>query len=225
MLDVIVGVAQIIGSLAGLLSFGYIIYSAWKKRQKIVKVYGEGSYTIQKKEGSQCDGLVCQVQLLFVNNKDEPASITDIIGVVRYNKKEHVQHSQEIISQTKNYLLATEAKPINLKNTINLAPHQNLRIELNFIFNDVLVKYLDRFQSAHLMGFLAETDSPVVFMYEHENASTENLPIMLLISGHIDGEKTVKEVIPLIQKENGKRLNVGTFSAIDVGRIKKDFSI
>lgn len=201
-------IVSVVGGISGFISL-FLFIKKFRAKIKVHPAYG--SFRIDK----NTKRLNSSVGLIIYNGKEEPIAITDASATIRYNA-EKFRNSQE-------QRMAFSCKAKNLKAIpTNVGVHESAKLNLSFVFDNVNVDILDRFGTAHIMGFYQ--DVPMVIVDERENQlNWDKNPIMLLISLHINGDKIHKMVVPLFNMELQQEHLRGSLNAIDIARLEKDF--
>jgi hypothetical protein len=216
--------AIITGLLASIPGF-YSIYLQIKKSIRHVKAVGyQAGYKVGIIEGTQFEVLIGKVKLTLLNDRDDSVTITDIIGTIKYDKKKYDKHDEMIIKSTSHELPYISVIPQNFSKVIPIIikSHEAIKIDLDFVFPQVIVNLLNRSGHAKLKGFIGGT--PIVEADEIQFIKEwDNLPLIMYITLHVDAKENIRTMV-LLEKEDSQNIpdERGTYSAVEIAIIGKN---
>ncbi len=195
-IGVIIDVLAAIGGTSGIiLGINYIRNKFLKL--KILSSRGEWK-TIQ-------GDLIVKLKLQLFNKKDYPVYITDIVGFLIADQNKNNQRKIH------------DKRPWKFSSTkIEGRGTAELEIELNF--SDVDIDSLERIGYAHFTGFTKDGVPVAVAENPQSEEERKKLPLRLNIALHINGNKTIENVVPVSGSDKSR---YGTLSLIEIERLKR----
>lgn len=221
MIEIPLTIINIGGGIAGYASVAYLL---WRKFKKDIKLFDiSGAYQVEKSNDAQFDNIIVTINVGFLNKSDETISVTDLVGVLKYNKKKHKEYAT-VTAISNSQPIHTE-RPINFQEVVGftIAPHELVKKTIKFRFSNMILSLVDRIGFAHFVGFL-NGKIPLVIIDEKEYLQNwEKLPLNLLIVAHINGKKLVRKNISIFKKEPNLEGISGSLNVIDIAKIEKSF--
>lgn len=223
MIDSLIQIITLGGGLAGYASLVYLIL---KKFRKDVKIYSiSGTYNVEECGDEGYYNINATIVVGFLNNSDETVSVTDVVGILKYNLE---LYEKRILSQidVPHISKVYTKRPDNLEEIMifSIEPHKVTKKTIKITFPNIILDLVDRSMIAHYRGLI---DGETAFYTIDEKELKEKWsdhPLLILLSVHIDAKKLVNTNITLT-KENSKRVRAsGTLSYSEVEKIKKKFS-
>jgi len=207
----IAAAVSIIGGIAGILSFLWIVRrKIWGKVKVLNSRAHIHSLEMDPKQ-AQFAFIGIEAYVTVANKTDAPVAITDIIGTLRYDHTEYKK--SELIKSGIPERFSFKPTSISPYLPINLAPNETNEIQIHFETRAELFA-LERCYSARLVGF--HQDIPIVFgVTKHE----ENDPFRMLVTLDAGG-KDVSYETPVFRTEEEMR-KYGTISVVRQAMIEK----
>jgi len=222
MFDILLAIINTGGGIAGFASVGYLL---WRKFKKDIKLFiVSGNYETEKSNDTTSEKIISTAHIGFLNNSDEPVSITDIVGILKYDKKEYEKYATSSQTELIDKEPSRSERPVNFKEVLNFSirPHESIIKEITFHFSNIIPRMVDRVGIAHFMGFI-NGKIPFAIIDEREKYKDwENSPLNMLLLVHINGKKLIRNNVPLFKKEFIPENVSGSLSFVDVAKIQKD---
>lgn len=206
-LQVVFQILVAVGGASGLLLGVEKIWKIFTGKSRIL--YSSGYFEKEPMAKGSLQNLKCSAVVCVANSKNHSISITDLICMVKYNKSKHNKGDDEVI-------------PVNPQTNpplpLNISPNESCRIEFNFDVRDDFFLSLERLRQARFIGFIDEVVPLVVGDDSEPNPNLDPVHAELFV--HVDGKDTLRVTMPLYPQ---KGLRGGTFSAIKIEEMKRDF--
>lgn len=217
LVDPVVQLIGLGGGLAGLFS----LYLHWEKRQKKVKISNSFcQYSATVNEDKTSSNLDIVSNLTIYNGTDEPISVTDVIGTMKYNKEKLIG----LTNSQPGLVFSSEATNAAKELPKLIGPKEAAVLPLLFKFNGIVLSAVDRACLLRFMGF--RDGVPFFFASVVEfKANWDKHPLQLQVSTHLNCDKVVKTVLPAYPKETSERQAQfqGSLGVVDIAEIQRDF--
>jgi hypothetical protein len=208
----------LISGVPGYLSAAYLLWN----RRKGTRVYAiSGVYETEQSSSKDLVNIKTTIEIGFLNESDQSISITDVVGLLRYNKGLYDDVFSSINTPTPSEVYSE--KPENLQEAMNFSipPHQTVKKTIMITFPDMRLMLVDRVGIARFGGFL---DGKIPCYVAHETELKEKWtanPLALRLLVHIDGRKIHRTFVPLFHKSNPSM--GGTLLLTEIEKEKMDY--
>lgn len=207
-------------AIPGFLSAGYLLWKRFKKEVDVFPITAE--YKVMGSEKEERNRIEITTTIGFLNKSEHSISITDVIGILKYNKEMYNKYLKSIVD-VPNIPNSYDVRPIKFGDKINFSvkSHESLNKEFTFSFPELIIKLLQRMNQAHFMGFINKGKTAIFHVHEKElYENWSQLPIQFLIVFHIDGKK-IEHVYTWVPKAGSDiKVSSGTLDLTKIEKIK-----
>jgi hypothetical protein len=215
-----------LASAGGLLSgYASAVYLIWRKLSRRGTRLYQISGIYQPSGGSSTGkkGLTADLVLMVVNSSDEVVSITDVLGLLRYDRRKFKVPKPQGDSTTDfPYVFSKRPSDFSESIPVTLGPNESKSLSLHFSFEDIDPDLLERYGTAHFAGFDRHGIGHIVII-ENE-AITDKNPIIMSVRVHVNGKRIIKENASLSKGGPSEVLRTkGTIAPMVEKEIEKEF--
>ena len=153
----------------------------------------------QAKTKNRLINVMGKLHIGIINNKDENACITDILGTFQYDRRKHAQAQLSKYGKPTCFTLRPVSKKPSLP--INLEPHEAIDIECTFDLKEVNLSSLERnLPLANLPTYFQDDVPIVIFNPEKIEEHWFSNPVAVQLSVHINGRDLIHHGASLAYK-------------------------